>query len=98
MPGLDGTGPLGRGSMTGGAWGFCAMRAEKLPIRRYGFSGRRGFGRSRFGVEAPFPDTAYTEDAIGSEQRFSSIEDNISSIKDQVEEIGNSVKKLKKES
>lgn len=41
MPGGDGTGPLGRGSMTGRGLGLCAGNAiESLP--RYG---RAGFGR-----------------------------------------------------
>jgi hypothetical protein len=36
MPGFDGTGPMGQGSMTGGGRGFCAM-----PNRAYGPSGCR---------------------------------------------------------
>jgi hypothetical protein len=31
MPGFDGTGPMGRGPMTGGGRGFCA-----IPFRNYG--------------------------------------------------------------
>ncbi len=44
MPGFDGTGPSGRGPMTGGARGFCAPGAIG-----YGRRGRwnTGFGRFR---------------------------------------------------
>jgi len=41
MPGFDGTGPMGRGPMTGGGRGFCAM-----PNRAYGPSG--------YGVRTPY--------------------------------------------
>jgi len=54
MPGFDGTGPEGRGSMTGRGMGFCAMPADeydRIPKRRYYGRGRRrrwrGRGRGR---------------------------------------------------
>ena len=47
MPGFDGTGPMGMGSMTGGARGFCNPHAQ--PFSQRGFSprmrGARGRGR-----------------------------------------------------
>ena len=42
MPGLDGTGPLGEGPMTGGARGYC--NPYGMPLR-YGYG--RGFGWGR---------------------------------------------------
>jgi hypothetical protein len=39
MPGFDGTGPLGRGPMTGGARGYCVVGWN--PSRRGGFGLRR---------------------------------------------------------
>ena len=47
MPGLDGTGPMGEGSMTGGARGYCnpggaGYRPAYGPAGGRGF--RRGFG------------------------------------------------------
>lgn len=49
MPGFDGTGPMGRGPMTGGGRGYCAIPmdsgAGELPNR--GFYGGRGAGRGR---------------------------------------------------
>ncbi len=53
MPGFDGTGPMGRGAMTGGGRGFCAVNAVNVEDVRIsgGFYGRgrcRGM-RNRFG-------------------------------------------------
>ena len=41
MPGLDGTGPMGAGPMTGGGWGLCnpSWRSYARPV----FGGGRGF-------------------------------------------------------
>ncbi len=38
MPGFDGTGPMGQGSMTGGGRGYCAVNLS-------GTGARRGAGR-----------------------------------------------------
>jgi hypothetical protein len=43
MPGLDGTGPRGRGPMTGGGRGFCVLRLPRSadePVE--GFAGAAG--------------------------------------------------------
>jgi hypothetical protein len=37
MPGFDGTGPMGQGSMTGGGRGFCAMPYGGYRPYGYGF-------------------------------------------------------------
>ena len=42
MPGFDGTGPRGRGAMTGGGRGFCgpsAVRAARQPYRARRWAG-----------------------------------------------------------
>ena len=44
MPGFDGTGPEGRGPLTGRGMGYCAVPTdeyEKIPKRRYGYGRRR---------------------------------------------------------
>jgi hypothetical protein len=41
MPGFDGNGPMGRGPMTGGGRGFCAMPDK-------------GYGPSGYGMRAPY--------------------------------------------
>ncbi|MFA5384011.1 MAG: DUF5320 domain-containing protein [Eubacteriales bacterium] len=48
MPGRDGTGPLGRGSMTGRGLGFCKANAARYGAGfglGLGLGCRRGFGR-----------------------------------------------------
>jgi hypothetical protein len=52
MPGRDGTGPWGAGSMTGRGAGYCAVYLEPTyayPVRAYGrgfrIGGGRGYGR-----------------------------------------------------
>ena len=43
MPGFDGTGPSGRGPMSGQGRGFCVIRSsEKSPHQLQGFAGLRG--------------------------------------------------------
>lgn len=44
MPGFDGTGPRGKGPMTGGGFGYCATGAGAYPA-----GAARGFGRGRGG-------------------------------------------------
>jgi hypothetical protein len=45
MPGLDGTGPLGLGPMTGRGAGFCMGYAVPWGARYYGRGAGMGFGR-----------------------------------------------------
>lgn len=48
MPGFDGTGPQGRGAMTGGGFGRCnAGWNGGMGFGRRGGRGRGGFGRGR---------------------------------------------------
>ena len=52
MPGYDGTGPMGMGSMTGGGMGFCAVPGSDGYARPrigqfFGRGGGRGGGRGR---------------------------------------------------
>jgi len=43
MPGFDGTGPLGKGPMTGRGQGFCVLTTSKeIPSRMQGFAGATG--------------------------------------------------------
>ena len=68
MPGLDGTGPMGAGPMTGGGWGRCNPSGRSYATS--GFGGGRGFrggfgpgfGRGRgygrgFGSRGAYPPT-----------------------------------------
>ena len=70
MPGFDGTGPMGMGSMTGGGRGFCAvpMRDWRGPFggRFFGRGRGRGRGRGWFGYGPawgyPYGATSYYGD------------------------------------
>ena len=43
MPGFDGTGPSGRGPMSGQGRGFCVLKSsETRPYRLSGFAGLQG--------------------------------------------------------
>lgn len=68
MPGFDGTGPSGRGPMSGQGRGFCILRSsENSPGQLQGFAGLRGvpvsqtvdnFEKSRKAVtNMPFGDS-----------------------------------------
>ncbi len=70
MPGRDGTGPTGRGAMTGGGNGFCtvdkSVKYGGLGFGR-GLGGgfRRGFGRNFASV----PATSKTQKELLTEQK-----------------------------
>jgi hypothetical protein len=50
MPGLDGTGPVGMGPMTGGRRGWCnPYTVNRYPARR-AYASAFGLGRPRWGV------------------------------------------------
>jgi len=58
MPGLDGTGPVGQGSMTGGGRGYCAVNMKGQGEAMVGFRGRgrgcgAGYGRFFYGGGRP---------------------------------------------
>ena len=104
MPGFDGTGPSGMGSMTGGARGFCASPAYGARpgyAMGLGWGGRgRGFGRGvgrgfAYGQAAqsgqiPYPNYM-APPAFGAEL---SPEQEINMLKQQVEQISNRISEL----
>lgn len=47
MPGFDGTGPIGQGSMTGGGRGYCATAFGGAAVRPFGRRGNAVMGRGR---------------------------------------------------
>ena len=57
MPGGDGTGPLGRGPLTGRGFGYCSGSGDQRP----GY-GRPFFGRGFRGYGSPW-SRSYREDA-----------------------------------
>jgi len=55
MPGFDGTGPRGMGSMTGGGRGFCSPWGIGAALRGYGISPRMGYGYPYYSGAMPSP-------------------------------------------
>ena len=59
MPGFDGTGPLGKGPMTGRCRGFCVLKtSEQKPAGVEGFAGING---------KPVADVAESQSGQGKE-------------------------------
>jgi hypothetical protein len=55
MPGFDGTGPQGRGPMTGRGMGFCVLKESKgEPGSKEGFAGIQGVPVSRYDYGLPY--------------------------------------------
>ncbi len=104
MPGFDGTGPVGTGSMTGGGRGFCAVPAGTTP----GFFGRRFFGRgggrgccnwydasgvpgwNRFGYGYPYTN------GFSTKEEAEILKEEVSILKKQLEEIQSRLGTLEK--
>ena len=93
MPGFDGTGPMGQGSMTGGGRGYCAVNLSGTSARRgagRGFFARGGGGR---GYRNCFYATGLPGwmraqkgmHAFGDVGRTVSKEDELSALKSQAE-------------
>ena len=86
MPGLDGTGPMGVGPMTGGGRGFCSPWGVGTTPSRYGYprwtgypySYQRPYGRGFFGsrILPPTPQMTREQElaALKSESQFLSEE------------------------
>ena len=47
MPGFDGTGPVGRGAMTGGGRGYCVVALNSADVRPGNSRGSYGRGAGR---------------------------------------------------
>ena len=54
MPGFDGTGPMGRGPVTGGGFGYCppAYSYTGNPSPVYGYGAYHPYGRHPIGLES----------------------------------------------
>ncbi len=74
MPRRDGTGPMGKGSMTGRGLGACTDNNEIRQQSGFGFGCRRGFGRG-FG----FRNSSKTQKELLNEEK--------AFLKNQIEEI-----------
>ena len=98
MPGFDGTGPRGEGSMTGGGKGGCISNlADRRPSGVYGvgrggmrWGGGRGRGRGMgrgygWGFAAPQPAAADERTYLADQ--LSLLENEMREIKEQLEKL-----------
>ena len=100
MPGKDGTGPLGGGSMTGGGFGCCTptegvsgyyrgRTAANGASYNRGIYGRgRGFRNRCFAVNQPLNEKVSTlDEKLYLNNELQSLEQEINSIKNRLNEI-----------
>jgi len=92
MPGRDGTGPMGAGSMTGRGLGLCAGGAVGYGTGRgpgLGLGWRRGLGCGRgFGRQfapAQWPDDVSQKDLLAQQKR--ALEDRLEVVNRQLESM-----------
>ena len=83
MPGRDGTGPIGRGPITGRGFGFC----NTGPVG-YGCGWGRGFGRNR-GFEGNYPigETVVKTQKEFLEEQKAILENRLQVISQQLEDL-----------
>jgi hypothetical protein len=109
MPGLDGTGPQGRGSMTGGGFGYCTgyYREGEVPARPPGF-GRGFFGRGFHGGGRGRRNMFYATGLPGwtrysgiqqpsREQEIQWLQEDARTLEDQLKQVRQRLDELKKE-
>jgi len=94
MPRGDGTGPNGRGSMTGRGMGFCA--GFNVPgFMNPGFG--RGFGRGfrwRTRFVQPMPVQQIQPSAITGKEEKQFLEQELNALKEEIKEIEKRLKEL----
>lgn len=102
MPGGDGTGPMGMGSMTGCGAGFCAGVPYAGYANSYvapcGFGGRRGFRRMYYATNLPgwarfgYPQNVGATEPINDEREFLSrqadyLENQLKQVKNRISDL-----------
>ncbi len=94
MPGLNGTGPQGAGSMTGRGMGYCNKSNENIPLfgRGRGLNSGRGRGmncRGGFGYGGYYgtPQMTPEQQKDVLEQQRSFLENQLKSIDKQIEKL-----------
>jgi hypothetical protein len=99
MPGFDGTGPRGQGSMTGGARGFCAEPTNAARFIPYGaeFCGRgrgRGF-RNRY-WSTGLPAWARANQPVSGQKSVNDLKAYADQLKQELEAIQGRIENLEK--
>jgi hypothetical protein len=100
MPGYDGTGPRGQGSMSGGGRGYCAVPVSESPAVMMGRG--RGFGRGMGrGFRNCFYATGFSGwnrgQVVGQENELSVLKNQASYLKQQLDFIQGRVSQLEQD-
>ena len=109
MPGGDGTGPMGQGSMTGRAAGFCvgySTPGYANPVSGRGFGYGRGFGFGRgwgrgrgrgfgWGIIPP-QQVAPQQEADMLKDEAKAMQNEMKAINERIKELESAAKKEKK--
>jgi hypothetical protein len=93
MPGFNGTGPMGRGPMTGGGRGFCSPWGAGVSPRLYSFPRRapyayKGYGAYSFRPFAP---------RMNREQELEFLKGKAQALRDDLKELETEIGKLSAE-
>jgi len=100
MPGLDGTGPMGAGPMTGGGRGLCNPYGRPYAGRGYGRGfGWRGFYPPQGGWYGPAYGPPYGSPyAMNPEDEANALKDEANFLKSEIDAINKRIEELESES
>jgi len=91
MPGFDGTGPNGMGSMTGGARGFCSPRGGSM--RNYAFPRWAPYSYPRYGT---YSFRSFVP-RVSREQELEFLKSEAQTLRDELKELETEIGKLSAE-
>ena len=97
MPGFDGTGPMGLGSMTGGGRGFCSPRGMRANVRAYGIPRWRGYGYPYHVGGSYVPGIAPYAPQVSRDQEIGFLKQQAEAMRAELKEIEARIKELAKE-
>ena len=105
MPGLDRSGPMGAGSMTGGRRGICGRAGAAINQPAYGIGYgygremgfRRGFGRGRGYGGVPYPQNAGTGYPTGKPDELEMLRADADALRKALESAQRRIAELEKE-
>ncbi|MFH1479239.1 MAG: DUF5320 domain-containing protein [Candidatus Omnitrophota bacterium] len=81
MPGFNGTGPLGRGPMTGGGRGYCALPVGRGMGRGLGRGRGRGWRFCNYAADALYPQE------LSSDQELNLLKEEKNAIESRIKEL-----------